>query len=71
MKKVMITVIAMFLLICWPLGGLWGAMLSPLMGGEVSETHCIPSTAGSSCWRAWSSAVRRSYAKGLSSLRPS
>ena len=42
MKKVMITVIAMFLLICWPLGGLWGAMLSPLMGGGVSETYLYP-----------------------------
>ena len=32
----------MFLLICWPLGGLWGAMLSPLMGGGVSETYLYP-----------------------------
>ena len=40
MKKVMITVIAMFLLICWPLGGLWGAMLSPqipLLRGYLSS----------------------------------
>ena len=46
MKKVIITVIAMFLLICWPLGGLWGAILSPLMGGGVSETYLYPIYAG-------------------------
>ena len=71
MKKVMITVIAMFLLICWPLGGLWGASSALLWEEGFPKRICIPSTAGSSCWRAWSSAVRRSYAKGLSSLRPS
>lgn len=42
MKKVIITVIAMFLLICWPLGGLWGVILSPLIGGGVSETYLYP-----------------------------
>lgn len=42
MKKVIITVIAMFLLICWPLGGLWGAMLSPVIGGGASELYLYP-----------------------------
>ena len=46
MKKAIITVIAMFLLICWPLGGLWGAILSPLMGGGASESFLYPIYAG-------------------------
>lgn len=46
MKKAIITVIAMFLLICWPLGGLWDAILRPLMGGGVSESFLYPIYAG-------------------------
>lgn len=42
MKKAIITVIAMFLLICWPLGGLWDVILSPVIGGGASETYLYP-----------------------------
>ncbi len=42
MKKVIITVIAMFLLICWPLGGLWDVILSPVIGGGASELYLYP-----------------------------
>ncbi len=42
MKKAIITVIAMFLLICWPLGGLWGVILSPVIGGGASESYLYP-----------------------------
>ena len=42
MKKAIITVIAMFLLICWPLGGLWGVILSPVIGGGASELYLYP-----------------------------
>lgn len=42
MKKAIITVIAMFLLICWPLGGLWDVILSPVIGGGPSETYLYP-----------------------------
>lgn len=42
MKKAIITVIAMFLLICWPLGGLWDVILSPVIGGGASELYLYP-----------------------------
>ena len=32
----------MFLLICWPLGGLWDVILSPVIGGGASELYLYP-----------------------------
>lgn len=46
MKKAIITVIAMFLLICWPLGGLWDVILSHVIGGGASESFLYPIYAG-------------------------
>ena len=41
MKKVLIAMAAMFLLVIFPGGGLWGS-LSHLIGGGVSETYLYP-----------------------------
>ena len=45
MKKVIIAMVVMFILIV-PLGGVWGILLQPLIGGGVEQTFLYPIYAG-------------------------
>ena len=45
MKKVIIAMLVMFILIV-PLGGIWGILLQPLIGGGVEQTYLYPIYAG-------------------------
>ena len=45
MKKVIIAILVMFILIV-PLGGIWGILLQPLIGGGVEQTYLYPIYAG-------------------------
>lgn len=45
MKKVIIAMAVMFILIV-PLGGVWGILLQPLLGGGVEQTFLYPIYAG-------------------------
>ena len=42
MKKALITMVAIFLLMLWPLGGLWEIILSPIIGGGVEQSFIYP-----------------------------
>ena len=42
MKKALITMVALFLLMLWPLGGLWEIILSPIIGGGVEQSFIYP-----------------------------
>lgn len=42
MKKALITMVVMFLVMVWPLGGLWEIMLKPLIGGGVEQSFIYP-----------------------------
>ena len=42
MKKALITMVAIFLLMVWPLGGLWEIILSPIIGGGVEQSFIYP-----------------------------
>ncbi len=42
MKKVIGSMVVMFLLICWPLGGLWGMIFMPIIGGGVEQSFLYP-----------------------------
>ena len=42
MKKAIITMVVMFLLMVWPLGGLWGVILTPLIGGSAEQSFLYP-----------------------------
>lgn len=41
MKKVIIAIVAMFLLIGWPGAGIW-SIFSEILGGGVAETYIYP-----------------------------
>lgn len=41
MKKVLVTMLCMFIAIV-PLGGLWSTLLKPILGGGVEETYLYP-----------------------------
>ena len=45
MKKVIIAMVVMFILII-PLGGIWGILLQPLIGGGAEQTFLYPIYAG-------------------------
>ena len=45
MKKIIITMVAMFILII-PLGGVWGILLQPIIGGGAEQTFLYPIYAG-------------------------
>lgn len=45
MKKVIIAMVVMFILIV-PLGGVWGILLQPLIGGSIEQTFLYPIYAG-------------------------
>ena len=45
MKKVIIAMVAMFVLII-PMGGVWGILLKPLIGGGVEQSFIYPIYAG-------------------------
>ena len=42
MKKVIITIVVMFLVMVWPLGGLWEIILKPIIGGGVEQSFIYP-----------------------------
>ena len=42
MKKALITMVAMFLVMVWPLGGLWEMILNPIIGGGVEQSFIYP-----------------------------
>ena len=42
MKKALITMAAMFLVMVWPLGGLWKTILNPIIGGGVEQSFLYP-----------------------------
>ena len=42
MKKALITMAAMFLVMVWPLGGLWKIILTPIIGGGVEQSFIYP-----------------------------
>ena len=42
MKKVLITMLVMFLLIVWPFGGIWWTILHPILGGGVEQSFIYP-----------------------------
>ena len=42
MKKTLITMVVMFLVMVWPLGGLWEIVLKPLIGGGVEQSFIYP-----------------------------
>ena len=46
MKKVLAAMIAMFAVTVFPLGGIWGMLLKPLIGGGVEQTFLYPIYAG-------------------------
>ena len=46
MKKVLGTMVAMFLLIAWPFGGIWVVLFSKIIGGGVAEGYLYPIYAG-------------------------
>lgn len=45
MKKVIIAMVVMFILIV-PLGGVWGMLFQPLIGGSIEQTFLYPIYAG-------------------------
>ena len=47
MKKVLISMLVMFLLVVWPGGGLW-TVFSGIIGGRVAETFLDPIYGGKS-----------------------
>ena len=42
MKKAIITMVIMFLVLVWPLGGLWGIILKPIIGGGAEQSFIYP-----------------------------
>lgn len=42
MKKVLAAMAVMFLVVVFPLGGLWRTLLRPLIGGSVGESFIYP-----------------------------
>ena len=42
MKKVVVAMLTMFLLIVWPLGGLWSMIFEKIIGGGISESFLYP-----------------------------
>ena len=42
MKKSVITMVIMFLVMIWPLGGLWEIILKPIIGGGVEQSFIYP-----------------------------
>jgi len=42
MKKVVMAMVAMFLLIAWPGAGFWSSIFPKLLGGGVAETYIYP-----------------------------
>lgn len=42
MKKSIITMVIMFLVTVWPLGGLWEILLKPVIGGSVEQSFIYP-----------------------------
>ena len=42
MKKAIIAMLVMFFLVVWPCGGIWGRILSPIIGGNTEQTFIYP-----------------------------
>lgn len=42
MKKVVVAMLTMFVLIVWPLGGLWSMIFEKIIGGGISESFLYP-----------------------------
>lgn len=42
MKKAIIAMVIMFLVIVWPLGGLWEIILRPIVGGGAEQAFLYP-----------------------------
>lgn len=42
MKKVLAAMAVMFLVMVFPLGGMWGMLLKPIIGGGVEQTFLYP-----------------------------
>ena len=42
MKKAIITMVIMFLVMVWPLGGLWEIILKPIIGGGAEQSFLYP-----------------------------
>ena len=42
MKKAFITGVVMFLVMVWPLGGLWERILQPVIGGGTEQAFLYP-----------------------------
>ena len=42
MKKIIITTVIMFLIMVWPLGGLWEILLKPIIGGTTEQSFIYP-----------------------------
>lgn len=42
MKKVVIVMVAMFLLMAWPGAGFWSSIFPKILGGGVAETYIYP-----------------------------
>lgn len=42
MKKVLAAMAVMFLVMVFPLGGMWGMLLEPIIGGGVEQTFIYP-----------------------------
>ena len=38
--------LVMFFLVVWPCGGIWGSILSPIIGGNTEQTFIYPSYIG-------------------------
>ena len=46
MKKAIIAMVIMFLVIVWPLGGLWEIILKPIIGGGTEQSFLYPLSIG-------------------------
>lgn len=42
MKKVLAAMVIMFLVVVFPLGGVWGMLLGPIIGGGVEQSFLYP-----------------------------
>ena len=42
MKKAIIAMVSMFIIMVWPLGGLWEMILKPIIGGGVEQSFIYP-----------------------------
>ena len=42
MRKAIIAMVIMFLVVVWPLGGLWEIILRPIVGGGAEQAFLYP-----------------------------